>query len=169
MSSKRIAKELNDCITSPPDGISVALKDESDIHTWNVTMTGPSSSPYDGGNYAVAVTLPTDYPFKAPTVRFITRIYHPNVTNDADGNICLATLKSENWKPSTKIAAVLEAVRQLLIEPQPDDPLETRIADEYRNNHAEYARNAKQYVTRYAKGPANFDSPAAAAAPEQAK
>ncbi|KAM0286413.1 hypothetical protein ACHAQH_000839 [Verticillium albo-atrum] len=157
MSSKRISKELNDCITSPPDGISVVLKDESDIHNWNVTMTGPSGSPYAGGNFALAVTLPADYPFKAPTVRFVTRIYHPNVTNDADGSICLATLKSENWKPSTKVTAVLEAVRQLLIEPQPDDPLEARIADEYRNNRDEYEKNAKIYVTRYAKGPASFE------------
>ncbi|CRK09280.1 hypothetical protein BN1723_009026 [Verticillium longisporum] len=158
MSSKRISKELGDCMTNPPDGISVALKDESDIHNWNVTMAGPSSSPYAGGHFALAVSLPTDYPFKSPTVRFLTRIYHPNVTNDADGSICLATLKSENWKPSTKITAVLEAVRQLLIEPQPDDPLEARIADEYRNNRKEYEKNAKTYVTRYAKGPASFDT-----------
>lgn len=30
-----------------------------------------------------------------------TRIYHPNVTDD--GAICMGLLKSEAWKPSTKI------------------------------------------------------------------
>lgn len=30
-----------------------------------------------------------------------TRIYHPNVTDD--GAICMGVLKSEAWKPSTKI------------------------------------------------------------------
>lgn len=85
-------------------------------------------------------------------VTFATRIYHPNVTNDTLGNICLSILKSENWKPASRIKGVLEAVRNLLIEPQPDDPLEARIADEYKNERGIFEENAKQYVNQYAKG-----------------
>jgi ubiquitin-conjugating enzyme E2 D/E len=47
---------------------------------------------------------------------------------------------------------VLEAVRGLLVEPNPDDPLEARIADEYRQDRSGWEKTAKQYVTRYAKG-----------------
>jgi ubiquitin-protein ligase len=68
------------------------------------------------------------------------------------GNICLSILKAENWKPASRIRGVLEAVRNLLIEPQPDDPLEARIADEYKNDRASFEKSAKQYVERYAKG-----------------
>lgn len=64
-------------------------------------------------------------------------------------------LKAENWKPASRIKGVLEAVRQLLVEPQPDDPLETRIADEYKSNRADFDKNARSYVARYAKGAAN--------------
>lgn len=103
------------------------------------------------------VSLPTEYPFKAPTVTFATRIYHPNVTNDSPGAICLGLLKAENWKPSTKLVSVLEAVRALLVEPLPDDPLEARIADEYRSDRKEFDKNARTYVQRYAKGPVKFD------------
>ena len=46
---------------------------------------------------------------------------------------------------------MLEALRNLLVEPQPDDPLEERIADEYRNDRAEWEKQAKMYVQRYAK------------------
>lgn len=74
------------------------------------------------------------------------------MTNDNAGNICLSILKPENWKPASRIKGVLEAVRQLLVEPQPDDALEARIADEYKNNRAEFDKNAKSYVQRYAKG-----------------
>ncbi|ROT36684.1 ubiquitin-conjugating enzyme [Sodiomyces alkalinus F11] len=163
MASKRIYKELTECTTSPPPDMKVCLWNESDLHTWKVALAGPASSVYEGGNYAVLVTLPTDYPFKPPTVRILTRIYHPNVTNDNLGNICLSILKPENWKPATKVSAVLQAVRQLLVEPQPDDPLEARIADEYRNDRNEFEKNARQYVTRYARGPPVFgDAPPAA-------
>ncbi|KND89510.1 Ubiquitin-conjugating enzyme E2 14, partial [Tolypocladium ophioglossoides CBS 100239] len=120
------------------------------IHTWHVTLSAPPSTPYHPGRFALLLTLPTDYPFKPPALRFLTRIYHPNVTNDSLGNICLAVLKPDQWKPSTKIAAVLDAVRNLLVEPQPDDPLEDRIADEFRNDRPSWEKNVKLYVQRYA-------------------
>lgn len=121
---------------------------------------------YAGGKFGLVVALPLDYPFRAPTVTFATRIYHPNVTNDNLGSICLGPLKAENWKPSTRLAGVLEAVRALLVEPLPDDPLEARIADEFRSDRKEFDKNARAYVLRYAKGPVRFDAAAAAAGAE---
>ncbi|KAK0721648.1 ubiquitin-conjugating enzyme [Lasiosphaeria miniovina] len=164
-SQKRIAKELNECMSSPPEGMTVELADDEDVHKWHVTLAGPPGSVYSEGKFGVVVSLPSEYPFKPPTVTFATRIYHPNVTNDTLGNICLAALKPEAWKPATKLRAVLEAVRSLLVEPQPDDPLEGRIADEYRNDRGEFEKNVRAYIQRYAKGAAKFDAapPTAAA------
>lgn len=140
------------------------LANDSNLHKWHVTLEGPPNSVYSGGTFGVVVTLPTEYPFKPPVVTFVTRIYHPNVTNDSLGNICLGLLKPENWKPATKVLSVLEAVRNLLVEPQPDDPLESRIADEYKTNRKDFEKTAKGYVTRYAKGGVKFDSSVAPAA-----
>ncbi|TGJ76827.1 hypothetical protein E0Z10_g10814 [Xylaria hypoxylon] len=137
---------------SPPVGMTISLSSDSDLSKWDVVLTGPPGSPYVGGVYNIAVTLPAEYPFKAPQVTFATRIYHPNVTNDNLGNICLGLLKPENWKPASRIRAVLDAVRQLLVEPNPEDPLEPRIADEFKNNRPEFDKNVKSYVARYAKG-----------------
>ncbi|KAK5996730.1 E2 ubiquitin-conjugating enzyme 14 [Cladobotryum mycophilum] len=95
-----------------------------------------------------------------PVLKFVTRLYHPNVTNDSLGNICLGLLKSENWKPSTKIASVLEAVRNLLVEPQPDDPLEDRIAEEYRNDRPAWEKKVKTYVEKYALNDPEFPAQA---------
>ena len=156
-SSPQSPQELADCSAQPPAGMSIALADDSDVHKWHVTLDGPAESVYAGGKYGIVVSLPPEYPFKAPAVTFATRIYHPNITNDNLGNICLSMLKPENWKPSSKVLSVLEAVRQLLIEPQPDDPLESRIAEEYRHDRKEFDKNARAYVQRYAKGPARFD------------
>lgn len=121
-------------------------------------LQGPADTPFHGGNYGIHLTLPSDYPFKAPVIKFVTRIYHPNITDDNPGNVCLALLKSENWKPSTKIVAVLEAVRNLLVEPQPDDPLEERIAEEYRSDRAAWEKKAKEYTQKYAQTEPVFSS-----------
>ncbi|KAH7039633.1 ubiquitin-conjugating enzyme [Microdochium trichocladiopsis] len=150
-SQKRINKELAECTESPPDGVTVALANDTDVHQWTATLAGPPGSAYEGGTFTLKIVLPREYPFKAPQVSFQTRIYHPNVTNDELGSICLSVLKSENWKPASRIKGVLESVRQLLVEPNPDDPLEARIADEYRSQRDEFVKNARQYVERYAK------------------
>ncbi|KAI1382971.1 ubiquitin-conjugating enzyme [Hypoxylon trugodes] len=151
-SQKRIIKEFQDCTNNPPQGMTITLPSETDLHLWTATLTGPPGTVYAGGIFQLSILLPPDYPFKAPLVTFTTRIYHPNVTNDSAGNICLAMLKPENWKPASRVSAVLDAVRQLLIEPNPDDPLEPRIADEFRTNPREFEKNARSYVTRYALG-----------------
>lgn len=104
------------------------------------------------------MNLPAEYPFKAPVVTFATRIYHPNVTNDSEGNICISLLKPENWKPASKLAQVLVALRQLLVEPNPDDPLEDRIAQEFRSDQAEFKKHAREYVDRYARKQDPFGS-----------
>lgn len=114
-------------------------------------LAGPPSTPYEKGTFGVKIKLPAEYPFKAPEVTFHTRIYHPNVTNDAEGQICMPLLKSENWKPASKLAQVLVALRQLLAEPNPDDPLEDNIAQQFRDSPAEFQKQAKEYVERYAR------------------
>lgn len=131
--------------------MTISLPSESNLHRWQVTLQGPAGTVYSAGLFGLLVQLPNEYPFKAPLVTFTTRIYHPNVTNDDAGNICISLLKPENWKPASKLAAVLESVRQLLVEPNPDDPLEPRIADEYRSQRAQFDKTAREYVTRYAK------------------
>ena len=143
-------QEYAEISQSPPDGFSVALEPNASIYTWHVTLRPPAESVYHPGQYGIVVTLPVDYPFKPPAVRFVTRIYHPNITNDSKGNVCLGILKSDSWKPSTKIAAVLDALRNLLVEPQPDDPLEERIADEFRNDKPAFEKNVKTHVDRFA-------------------
>ena len=65
--------------------------------------------------------------------------------------MCLGMLKPEAWKPPTKIAAVLEFARQLLKEPNPDDAVETSIAQQYKDDRGAYEKEAKDWTKRYAK------------------
>ena len=66
-----------------------------------------------------------DYPFKAPSVRFETACFHPNV--DQHGNICLDILK-EKWSAAYSVRTVLLSIQSLLGEPNNDSPLNAYAA-----------------------------------------
>lgn len=65
--------------------------------------------------------------------------------------MCLGMLRSDEWKPSSKISAVLEFARQLLSEPMPDDAVEARIAEQYRSDRKGYEKVAKEWTKKHAK------------------
>ena len=137
--------------SNPPPGCKVTLADENDMTTWEAMMDGPSDSPYAGGHFKLVITLPSEYPFKPPKVAFKTKIYHPNVMNDDSGSMCLGMLRADEWKPPNKIADVLRLVRTVLSAPQPDDAVEQKIAKEFKDERKLFDKNAKDWVSRYAK------------------
>ncbi|TVY65749.1 Ubiquitin-conjugating enzyme E2, partial [Lachnellula suecica] len=144
-------KELAEVTTTPLPGIQVNLVDESNVHNWNIVMDGPEGSPYVGGKFKLLLVLPTDYPFKPPKISFKTRIWHPNVTFDEHGSMCIGILKPDAWKPSSKILSVLTATQNLLLEPVPDDAVETTAAESFKNDRAGFNKAAKEYTKKYAK------------------
>ncbi|KAG8417346.1 hypothetical protein J3458_004856 [Metarhizium acridum] len=77
MSTKRISKEYAEISQSPPEGFTISLPPNESIHTWQITLVPPPASPFYPGKYGILFTLPVEYPFKPPAVRFTTRIYHP--------------------------------------------------------------------------------------------
>lgn len=63
-------------------------------------VQGASGTVYENLTYRLSLRFTAEYPFKAPTVRFETPCFHPNV--DTYGNICLDILKdkwSGAWSP----------------------------------------------------------------------
>lgn len=61
--------------------------------------------------FKLSLEFPSSYPYTAPTVKFITPCFHPNV--DLQGNICLDILK-EKWSASYDVRAVLLSIQSLL-------------------------------------------------------
>ncbi|CAK9200089.1 unnamed protein product [Sphagnum troendelagicum] len=92
-----------------------------------------------GGVFKLELFLPEEYPMAAPKVRFLTKIYHPNI--DKLGRICLDILK-DKWSPALQIRTVLLSIQALLSAPNPDDPLAENIAKDWKSDEAETVPNS---------------------------
>ncbi|XP_055687001.1 ubiquitin-conjugating enzyme E2 N-like isoform X2 [Lutzomyia longipalpis] len=143
---RRIIKETQRLMQEPVPGIS-ALPDETNARYFHVIVAGPKDSPFEGGNFKLELFLPEEYPLSAPKVRFITRIYHPNI--DRLGRICLDILK-DKWSPALQIRTVLLSIQALLSAPNPDDPLANDVAEQWKLNEAIAIQNARDWTRKYA-------------------
>lgn len=149
MQRQRIDRELSKIMSNPSSGICVFPTDKYLIEA---KITGPTDTPYAEGIFSLEIMIPEKYPFAPPSIKFITKIYHPNI--DDNGRICLDLIKmppSGNWKPTIGLEGLLIAIRSLLEFPNPDDPLMADIAEEYKNYKEEFIRKAKSVTNQYAK------------------
>lgn len=88
--AKRLQKELMQLMMSGSKEVS-AFPCADNIMQWTATITGPDGSVYEGMTLKLSIAFSDQYPHKAPTIKFTTPVFHPNV--DLEGNICLDILK----------------------------------------------------------------------------
>jgi ubiquitin-conjugating enzyme E2 N len=143
---RRIIKETQRLLTEPAPGIS-ASPSEDNLRYFNVMILGPTSSPYEGGVFKLELFLPEDYPMAPPKVRFLTKIYHPNI--DKLGRICLDILK-DKWSPALQIRTVLLSIQALLSAPNPDDPLADEVAQDWKADEAKAMETARLWTRQHA-------------------
>ena len=93
-----------------------------------ICFLGPKETPYEEIVNNISIQIPKEYPHKAPNMRFINRIFHPNISTD--GTICLDILK-DNWRPIYTLRTTLMSIISLLSDPNPDSPLNGEAARMY--------------------------------------
>jgi ubiquitin-conjugating enzyme E2 N len=143
----RITKETEKLAKEAPPGICASPTAENPRY-FKVVVAGPSSSPYEGGVFNLELFLPEEYPMVPPKVRFLTKLYHPNV--DKIGRICLDILK-DKWSPALQIRTVLLSIQALLSAPNPDDPLANDVAEHWKTNEVDAIRTAKMWTMQHAQ------------------
>ncbi|KIW16721.1 hypothetical protein PV08_03910 [Exophiala spinifera] len=148
--ARRIAKDLADIRADSASNIFAETVGDS-ITDLRGSFKGPSGTPYEGGNYEVSIKIPNEYPFKPPVMKFITKIWHPNISSQT-GAICLDTL-STGWSPVLTIKSAMISLQSLLSSPEPKDPQDAVVAQQLIKNPKEFERQAKEWAVKYAGAP----------------
>jgi len=130
--SKRLQTELMQLMMNNREGIS-AFPDGENLFRWIGTINGPKETVYDGLMYKLSLEFPSGYPYTAPTVKFVSPCFHPNV--DTSGNICLDILK-EKWSALLDVRTILISIQSLLAEPNIDSPLNVKAAELWKNQES---------------------------------
>ena len=143
MSLTRLNKELKEIQT---ENIFETEIINDNIFTWESILIGSENTPYENGKFKISITFVEEYPFKPPKLKFLTRIYHPNINKY--GSICLDIL-NKNWSPALTISKLLLSISSLLSDPNPHDPLDVKAAELYISNREEFNTMARSFVIRY--------------------
>jgi len=71
---------------------------EQDIFEWHCTIRGPADTEFEGGLYHCRIILPSEYPFKAPSIMVLT----PNGRFELNKKICISftSYHEELWQPA---------------------------------------------------------------------
>ncbi|KAJ3412014.1 ubiquitin-conjugating enzyme E2 K [Chytridiales sp. JEL 0842] len=147
MATARIKKEIAQC-QAPDSPIKVEMVGDS-LMTLKGKFKGPEGTPYEGGLFVVDIQVSMEYPFKPPKMKFITKVYHPNISSQT-GAICLDILKDQ-WSPVLTLKTALISLQSLLSDPAPNDPQDAQVARHYLSDKPGFDATARQWTQLYAK------------------
>uniref|UniRef100_A0A8C8HC13 UBC core domain-containing protein n=1 Tax=Oncorhynchus tshawytscha TaxID=74940 RepID=A0A8C8HC13_ONCTS len=124
---RRLMRDFKRLQEDPPAGVSGAPS-ENNIMVWNAVIFGPEGTPFEDGTFKLTIEFTEEYPNKPPTVRFVSKMFHPNVY--ADGSICLDILQNR-WTPSVVYYS---------------SPANSQAAQLYQENKREYEKRVSAIV-----------------------
>lgn len=75
---KRLKKEIAMLEKNPDEFISL-YPNCNNIRDWSVVIRAPPDSAYEGFTFDLSIDVGADYPLTPPKMKFLTKIFHPNV------------------------------------------------------------------------------------------
>ncbi|RLN06443.1 hypothetical protein BBJ28_00011415 [Nothophytophthora sp. Chile5] len=146
----RVRKELEECQRDPQlSGVMAAPVSDASLQELRGAFfrlqSGPPATPYEGGVFELEIVIPPKYPFEPPQMRFITKIWHPNISSQT-GAICL-----DQWSPALTIKTALLSIQALLSAAEPTDPQDAEVAKMYLHDQEQFLNTARFWTESYAK------------------
>jgi len=145
---RRLGKELKKVSKADLKGVSMKPDGENYL-LWKLELQGPSGSPYEKGRFLVDLAFPPEYPMKAPTATFKTKIYHPQIETKT-GELCTRVIEN-SWAPTLNVLNVVNTLLSIMKEPSKSDFVEASIAEELANSPKKFFDTAKKWTSKYAK------------------
>lgn len=122
---------------------------------WLILYTGIEGTPYEKGLFKVKLVFPDDYPKSMPRAYFLTKIYHLNIKDPADGGeVCLKnTISNEQiYNQECDIIKYLDKIYYMFCKNNPDSPFtfkDDRV-NQYKNNRKKFNEIAREWTIKYA-------------------
>ena len=76
---RRLMRDLRDLTQNPVEGINAAPVSADNIFQWNAILDGPEDSLFEDATFVLTLKFPGDYPNHPPEVKFVTKVFHPNI------------------------------------------------------------------------------------------
>ena len=76
---RRLMRDLRDLTQNPVEGINAAPVSADNIFQWNAILDGPDDSLFEDASFVLTLKFPQDYPNHPPDVKFVTKVFHPNI------------------------------------------------------------------------------------------
>ena len=145
---KVLWRQQQELLKKAPDCVTPIINDEDPIDI-QADIAGPQGTPYEDGIFRVKLFIPAEFPQLAPKGYFLTKIFHPNVSEK--GEICVNTLKRD-WNPKQwSLYNLFEVIKCLLIVPFPQSSLNEEAGKMFMDNYDEYFKVAKMLTEIHAK------------------
>lgn len=122
----------------------------TDLRCFIVTFKAPPDSAYEGYEFDVRFTLTEQFPFKSPSVGFVSRVLHPNI-DEMSGSICLDSL-NKNWCPAFSLVNIVSTQLPYLLQyPNPNDPFNRDAAAMMKQDEKAFRQRVKDHCAKYAR------------------
>ena len=125
INAKRLVKDIKDLEINnlQSHGIYHYIN-EDNIYNIKILMIGPDNTPYCYGFYLFDITIPDEYPFKPPIVKYCTQNgytrFNPNLY--VNGKVCLSILNTwagPQWSSCNNITTVLLSIQSMVFVKNP--------------------------------------------------
>ena len=78
LADKRLLGDFKQLMQQRSTGF-VASPFKESVRKWAAIILGPEETEWAGAVLCLSLEFTTDYPTRSPNVKFITRMFHPNV------------------------------------------------------------------------------------------
>ncbi|KZC06584.1 PREDICTED: NEDD8-conjugating enzyme UBE2F-like [Dufourea novaeangliae] len=151
---KLLIKEVQEMEQNLPTTCQVTFNDPHCLHEFTLLIV-PDEGYWMGGRFYFQIYIPEDYNMAPPKVNCLTKLWHPNISED--GDVCLSILRQSSidgmgWAPTRKLQDVVWGLNSLFTDLLNfDDPLNRDAADLFIKDKESFRSKVKDYVMQYAK------------------
>lgn len=154
--ASKLMELFEDCQKRPCEYIIDFFDEETqNPKYWLIIYTGIEGTPYEKGLFKVKLVFPDDYPKSMPRAYFLTKIYHLNIKDPADGgDVCLENINKggQIYNQECDIIKYLDKIYYMFCKNNPESPWQFKDdrVNQYKKDRKKFDEIARNWTSKYA-------------------